>query len=80
MPKHNLKKLVVDLKAQQEAFDRELAKDLSETFGIPVSGVEGYTADQDTMTETGVLVSGGTRFRFRIDGAAGVKELLPEKS
>ena len=73
MPNKNLVSQVQQLKAQQDAFQAMLVADLSALFGIPVSGVEGYTVEG--QVETGTLISGEGRYRFRVDGAAGVKEL-----
>jgi len=62
--KGRLKGLVARLKNEKESFDRELKIDMQELFNIPVKQVLDYKMSDDE--ETGVIVSGDKRYRFKI--------------
>ena len=64
------------LQRQHEALRRELVEGLPSVFNIPVDDVPEFKIDPTTGTQSGILVSGGMRYKYKLGN--GIKTLEPD--
>jgi hypothetical protein len=76
MSKNDAVQKLEALRQEHEKVRDALMTALPKLFNTPVDDIPELHITG--LVYTGILISGGTRYRFRVDGKAGVKELAPE--
>ena len=66
MVKLNLRAIVKRLIELTDSYKRQLLQDLPQEFDIQIDDVMDFKTEDDG-TETGIIISGNKRYRYRID-------------
>ncbi|WP_163666924.1 hypothetical protein [Adonisia turfae] len=78
MVKLNLRAIIKRLMELTDSYKRQLLQDLPQEFvGIQVDDVVDFKTEDDG-TETGIIISGDKRYRYRIDDNQKILEEINE--